>query len=214
MMARRLATVGAVLACLLNGVGGAHAQTYTTEQFQGAYQGYNQSDSWKWWLPDKCTRTQAVYGSEPAAPGRYPVVVYLHGTLADWWGNSEGQRVAELAATQGFVTAAFTHSNTRPTQASIDGHAFCMFDARAPGNALAQVCARPKADCSRGVLVAGFSVGGAIAGRAKNFAPEVRAAWMMGVNGPIIAASLAPRPEPARSRTTCSGSPSAGPTWR
>jgi poly(3-hydroxybutyrate) depolymerase len=192
MMARRLTTVGAVLACLLAGVAGARAQPFSTEQFQATYQGYNQYDSWKWWLTDKCTRTQTVYGSEPAAPGRYPVVVYLHGTLADWGGNAEGRRVAELAAAQGFVAAAFTHSNTRPSQASIDGHAFCIFDARAPGDALAQVCGRPKADCSRGALVTGFSVGGAIAARAKNFAPEVRAAWVMGLNGPVTAASLAP----------------------
>jgi hypothetical protein len=191
MMPRRLAIVGTVLVCLLSAGGNVHAQTYATEQFQSTYQGYNQYDSWKWWLPDKCTRTQTVYGSEPAAAGRYPVVVYLHGTLADWWDNSEGRRVAELAAAQGFVTAALTHSNSRPTQASIDGHAFCMFAGGAPSNGLTQICARPKADCSRGVLVAGFSVGGAIAGRAKNFAPEVRAAWAMGVNGPVIAASLA-----------------------
>jgi hypothetical protein len=171
-------------------VGAAHAQT-STVPFQGSYQAYRQADEWKWWLPDKCTLTQTVYGSEPTAPGQYPVLLYLHGTLADWGGNMEGQRVAELAAGQGFVAAAFTYSSVRPTQASIDGNAKCMFSPNSTGNAVAQVCARPKADCSKGLLVAGFSAGGAIAARAKNFNAEVEAAWLMGVSRASAAPSLA-----------------------
>jgi hypothetical protein len=187
---RRAARVAAVLSCPVGGVGVAHAQT-STVPFQGSYRAYNQSDGWKWWLPDKCTLTQPVYGSEPAAPGQYPVVLYLHGTLADWGGNAEGQRVAELAAGQGFVAAAFTFNSVRATQASVDGNAKCMFSPDSSGNAVAQVCARPKADCSKGLLVAGFSAGGAIAARAKNFNVEVEAASVMGVSAAPTAAPLA-----------------------
>lgn len=72
-----------------------------------------------------------------------------------------------------------------------------MFRAGSNGNALASVCSRPKADCSRGVVVAGFTAGGGIAGRARNFAAQVRAAWLLGVNGPATPEAPA---DPARSR--------------
>ena len=58
---------------------------------------------------------------------------------------------------------------------AVDGNAKCMFSPGSSGNALADVCARTKSDCSTGVVVAGFSAGGSIAARARNFAPLVRA---------------------------------------
>jgi hypothetical protein len=194
LVLRRLVGVAAILSCLVTGVGVAAAQTSSTTEFQTTYRAYN---AWEW-LPDKCRLTQPIYGSEPSAPGRYPVLLYLHGILADWFGNDEGRRVAELAVGQGFVTAAFTYDSWVVNSISgIDGNARCMFSPNSTGNALANVCARPKADCSRGVVVAGFSAGGAIAARAKNFAPQVRAAWLLGVNGPAIPEAVA---APAGSR--------------
>jgi hypothetical protein len=187
---RRLAAVAAS-SWLLIGLGVAEAQTSSTVPFQGSYRAYNLWDGWKPSDADKCTQTQPIYGSEPALPGRYPVVLYMHGTLADWGGNAEGRRFAEFAAAQGFVAAAFTYGLVAPTQASIDGHTKCMFAAGSPGNGLAQVCARPKADCSKGVAVAGFSAGGAMAARANNFSAQVRAAWLIGVHAPAPAPALA-----------------------
>ena len=183
-----LAVATVMLALLTFGVGTAAGQT----SFQSSYRAYGAWDEGNSALPDKCTQTQPVYGSEPAAPGRYPVLVYLHGTLADWGNNVEGQRVAQFAARQGFVTAAFTYESWVVNAVSgIDGNARCMFSPGSSGNALASLCARPKADCSRGVAVAGFSAGGAIAARARNFAPQVRAAWLLGVNGPAIPEAVA-----------------------
>jgi hypothetical protein len=195
---RAVAAATAMLALLTTGVGTAAGQASSTVQFQSSYRAYGYWDDWKWWLSDKCTLTQPIYGSEPSAAGRYPVLLYLHGVLADWGENVEGRRVAELAASQGFVTAAFTYDSWVVNSiSSIDGNARCMFSPDSSGNALANVCARPKADCSRGVVVAGFSAGGAIAARARNFAPQVRAAWLLGVNGPAIPEALA---APAGSR--------------
>jgi hypothetical protein len=112
--------------------------------------------------------------------------------------GTKGRRVAELAAGQGFVTGAFTYDSWVVNAISgIDGNAGCMFSPGSTANALADVCARPKADCSRGVVGAGFSAGGAIAARAKNFASQVRAAWLLGVTGPAIPEALA---APAGSR--------------
>ena len=187
-----------MVALLTIGVGTAAGQTSSTVQFQSSYRAWNVWDDWQWWLPDKCTLTQQIYGSEPSAQGRYPVLLYLHGYVADTLGNLEGQRVAELAASQGFVAAAFTYeSSVVWSTAAADKNARCMFDPDSNGNALANVCARPKADCSRGVVVAGFSSGGAIAARAANFSPQVRAGWLLGVNGPAVPEALAP---PAGSR--------------
>lgn len=187
-----LATTALALVLLTIGAGTAAAQTPSTVQFQSSYRAWNTWDDWKWWLPDKCTLTQQIYGSEPSAPGRYPVLLYLHGTLADWGGNAEGRRVAELAASQGFVAAAFTYDSwVASTAPAIDSNARCMFSPSSNGNALANVCARPKADCSRGVVVAGFSAGGAIAARSANFSPQVRAGWLLGVTGPAIPEALA-----------------------
>lgn len=193
-----LAAATAMLALLTTGVGTAAGQISSTVQFQSSYRAYGYWDDWKWWLPDKCTLTQPIYGSEPSAPGRYPVLLYLHGTLADWGGNVEGRRVADLAADRGFVAAAFTYDSWVVNSISaVDGNAKCMFSPGSSGNALADVCSRPKADCSRGVVVAGFSAGGSIAARARNFAPLVRAGWLLGVNGPAIPEALA---APAGSR--------------
>jgi hypothetical protein len=74
----------------------------------------------------------------------------------------------------------------------MDGHARCMFSPGSAGNALAKVCARPKADCSRGVVVSGFSQGGVIAALARNHSDLVRAAWLIGVDTPVVPATLAP----------------------
>jgi hypothetical protein len=187
---RRLAGIAAAASCLLLGLG-ATAVASSTVPFEGSYRAYNLWDGWKSSEADKCTKIQPIYGSEPAIAGRYPVVLYMHGTLADWGGNAEGRRFVEFAAAQGFVAAAFTYGLVAPTQASIDGHAKCMFGSGSPGNGLAYVCARAKADCTNGVAVAGFSAGGAMAVRAKNFSAQVRAAWVIGVHAPAPAAALA-----------------------
>jgi poly(3-hydroxybutyrate) depolymerase len=181
-------TFAACLLLLAAVSGRAEAQAATTP-FQSTYHAYN---FWEW-QSNNCNQTQPIYGSEPSAPGTYPVLLYMHGTLADWGGNEEGKRVADLAAAQGFVAAGITYdswvANGLP---AINGNAKCIFAAATNGNALANVCARPKADCSKGVLVAGFSAGGAIAARAKNYAPSVVAAWLMGVSGPAVQDSMAP----------------------
>jgi hypothetical protein len=163
-----------------------------TVHAKGTYRAYSAWDDWKWWQPDKCTETQPFFVSEPAATGQYPVVVYLHSMLADWVQNVEGQRFADAAAQQGFVVAAVSYDSWMATSAlSVDGNAKCVFDAGSRGNALAMICARPKADCSKGVLVTGFSIGGAVAARARNASAQVRAAWLIGVSGPLVPEALA-----------------------
>ncbi|HEU4656233.1 MAG TPA: hypothetical protein VFR97_01855 [Capillimicrobium sp.] len=192
MRAMRATIVAAALAAAGLAGEAAHAHATPAVSFELAYRAYNAWDEGTWWLPDRCTQVSRVYGSEPAAAGRYPVVIYLHGALGDWGGNREGRTFAALAAEQGFVAAAVTYDSWVVTSLErIDGNARCIFGPEIAGNPVAQLCARPKADCSRGVAVAGFSAGGAIAGRARNVSPQVRAAWLLGVSGPAVAASYA-----------------------
>lgn len=183
----------AVLACLIPAAA-AQAQTLPIQTFQYTYRGFSPYVDWEWWLSSaqRCQETQPVYGAEPTTGGPYPVVIYLHSTLADWANNNEGQLFAAAAAAQGYEAVAFTYDSwlTWSSAAQIDSHAECMFGADAPGNAVSQVCARAKADCSHGILVVGFSQGGAMATQAANYYPHTAAVWAMGVNAPVVPQEL------------------------
>ncbi len=193
-MRRGLYAVAVVLSCLA-AAQVASAQL-STVLFQGTYRGLSPYVDWFFpWLPpsQKCLETQPFYGSEPAAAGRYPVVIYLHATLSDWSNNVEGQKFVQLAAAYGFEAAAFSYDSwaTLNSPTEIGLHANCMFNTASPGNAIAQICARPKANCTNGFVVAGFSQGGAIAARAKNFNASVQGVWALGIHGPSIPEMIA-----------------------
>jgi poly(3-hydroxybutyrate) depolymerase len=171
----------------------ASAATVDSEQ---TYRGFN---LWEWVAADKCNDDRPTFQlSEPAAEGRYPVALYLHGTMGDWGPNTEGKRIAQAFAEHGFVAAAPKYDSWLTNYPSaVDAHARCIVSAAQPGSVITKVCARPKADCSKGIVVVGFSQGGAIAVRTRNFNAGVRAAWGMGVNGPDLSTSYA---APAGSR--------------
>jgi Chlorophyllase len=193
ILSRSACVMAVALSAALGAPPATVAEGLPTAQSQATYAAFDpwvSSDSSQ---PDKCQETKSIYISQPDAGGRYPVLFYLHGTMSDWGQNAEGQLVAQLAAAQGFVAAAVTYDSwvTAYTPSGIDGHAECIFGAANSSSALARVCALPKADCSGGVLVSGFSQGGAIAVRAANFSSQVRAAWTIGVNGPAISQALA-----------------------
>ncbi|MGZ4195332.1 MAG: hypothetical protein ACXVSJ_02740 [Solirubrobacteraceae bacterium] len=185
---RRLAAVGTLVACLA-AAGAARAQMPTV-QLQQTYKAFY---PFAWPPSARCWESERVYISEPATPGSYPVLVYLHGTLADWYGNQEGQAVIKLAASEGWVAAAFTYDSALTgTLDGAAGNTNCMFNPAVPTNPITQVCALAEADCSHGFVVSGFSQGGAIAGLAKNVNPQVQAAWIMGVSGPATTQTMVP----------------------
>lgn len=171
---------------------GADAQAPpTTVAFADAYRGFNAWDGWRGAGAARCNVAMPLQGSEPAAPGRYPVLVYLHGTLADWGGNVEGRLIADAAAEAGFVAIAASYDSVTVTgPAEVEANARCVFGGGAQ-SAVSRACAQAKADCARGVVVVGFSAGGAIAGRAANVSARVRAAWLLGVDGPAAPRALA-----------------------
>jgi hypothetical protein len=67
------------------------------------------------------------------------------------------------------------------TSVYISNKARCIFNAASAQSAIAKICARAKADCSKGIVTAGFSQGSVIATIAKNFDSRVRATYAMGL---------------------------------
>ena len=140
---------------------------------------------------------------QPAADETYPVFLFLPGTgrAPD---NPSALAILERAAGRGFVAASADYASTKglfpaPTPCwNGEGKASCTFpvdDADAPEAALNLLCndltvdgaaAGIKADCGKGVVVAGFSQGGTVALLAADENADVRAAWVMGFHDQAI----------------------------
>jgi hypothetical protein len=90
--------------------------------------------------------------------------------------------VAEMAA-KGFVAAAVQYdSSAFGTCSQILSKAKYIYNSGSTSSAVAKLCARSYSDCSKGVVVAGFSQGSVIAVNAKNYDSRVRAAYGMGAH--------------------------------
>lgn len=166
----------------------AKAETAPITTFQTTYKSYNDSTSWrtKMTMAERCTDTQRIYGARPAAPGNYPVLIYLHGTYAELGSNKEGREFVERAAGLGYTAMALTYdSSSSLNEAGLQRHAYCMFDQNHPKDGLSTVCAVAGADCSKGVVLAGFSQGAAISAIAKNYNDKVKAVWAIGLSAYI-----------------------------
>jgi hypothetical protein len=137
-------------------------------------------------LSDKieCTARKAIKVFEPDTDGPFPVLLYFTGSWAAFDSNAAMEIIKE-AAGQGFVAATVEYqNNTLPS--FCDGAAGnyklrCIFSSQNPESAVSAVCSRPKADCDGlGIVLAGFSQGGAIAAMGRNWDPRIRGAWTMG----------------------------------
>ena len=162
--------------------------TVPVTTYESTYKGYNDSTSWrsKMTMAERCTDTQKIYGARPAAPGNYPTLIYLHGTFADFGKNKEGQQFVKRAAAQGYNAVALSYDSTGSlNEAGLQRHAYCMFDQNHPKDGLTATCASVGADCSNGVVLAGFSQGAAIATIAKNYNDKVKAVWGIGLSAYI-----------------------------
>jgi dienelactone hydrolase len=163
------------LILVLMPVAPAEASTRFTASFKA-------HDSYAWFVENTCKLERSITGEEPDAAGKYPVLVYVHGTGAENGALAAGNAVIEAAAAAGFVAVAPTYVGG-PTVGSAHGadlQTRCMFDESLSTTVLSAVCARPKADCTR-IVVAGHSQGGLITLRAANWASNVKAGWALGV---------------------------------
>lgn len=137
---------------------------------------------WNRWT-GACNVPTALAITEPAGPGRHPLFIYAIGTLAPL-DTAEGALATAEMARRGFVAAVLDYDTVAGWScAGIDAKASCAYAGWRPASAVATLCRRANVDCSRGIVVGGLSQGAAMAVRAANAEPRVRAAWVMGFGG-------------------------------
>ncbi|MET0335203.1 MAG: hypothetical protein ABW190_13095 [Rhizobacter sp.] len=106
--------------------------------------------------------------------------IYTVGTTESYDNGQAKAAVAEMAA-KGFVAAMVQYdSSLFGTCSQILAKAKYIYNSGSTTSAVSKLCARSLADCSKGVVVAGFSQGSVIAINAKNYDSRVRAAYGMG----------------------------------
>ncbi len=152
---------------------GQIAQAVTTTAFTATYTGQGNNAT-------TCNTSFSISGQEPTTAGTFPVFIYTIGTSETFTNASATAAVASMAS-RGFVAATVAYSSGAFGNCSaISGKARCIFNSGSATSAISTLCARAKADCSKGVVVGGFSQGAVIATLAKNFDSRVQAAWGMG----------------------------------
>ena len=128
-----------------------------------------------------CLTSYKLRGNEPSS-GKHPVFLYMVGTT-ETYDNAQAMAAVNEMAAKGFVAAAVEYnSGTFGTCSQIGQKAACIFKPSSSASAVSKLCARATADCSKGVVVAGFSQGSVIATTAKNYDSRVRAAYGMGAH--------------------------------
>jgi len=131
--------------------------------------------------PNNRTRAMDIMGHEPVDNGRYPVFVWTTGTLMTFDLQDADAYTAEMAQ-RGFVAASVEYRNwlypgtCQGQMPAVDG----IFNPDRRNSAINAICNRPKADCSQGIIVAGFSQGAHVAALAANYNDQVQAAYLMG----------------------------------
>jgi hypothetical protein len=109
------------------------------------------------------------------------VFLYFIGTTETSTNNASASAAVAQMAAKGFAAATIAYdSATFNTCGVIQGKVSCAFNPSSSTSAVSVLCKRAKADCSKGIVVAGFSQGSVIATQAKNFDSRVQAAYGMG----------------------------------
>jgi hypothetical protein len=127
-----------------------------------------------------CGTSENINGQEPSATGTYPVFLYMVGTT-ETFTNASATAAVQGMANRGYVAATIQYPNSSFGSCStISGRAQCIFNPNSTSSAVSVLCSRAKADCSKGIVVGGFSQGAVIATLAKNFDSRVQAAYGLG----------------------------------
>ncbi|MBI5256998.1 MAG: hypothetical protein HY855_10905 [Burkholderiales bacterium] len=156
---------------LLVGLAAAAQLALAQSSFTATYKGGSSST---------CGSTYSISGMEPTASGKYPVYVHIGGTGESYTSNWANAAV-KAAAAKGFVAASIQYDNsTFGTCSTIGQRAKCIFNPSNVNSAIAKLCARAKADCSKGIVTGGLSQGSVISVLAKNYDSRVRASMGQG----------------------------------
>jgi hypothetical protein len=123
---------------------------------------------------------RSINGAEPSDTGTFPVFIYLTGTSMPFNGPDAQPFVQDMAA-RGFVAATVQYdSGSYPQCSLMTKKASCIFNGSSATSAISLLCSRARADCSKGVVVSGFSQGANLAALAKNYDARVRAGYFIG----------------------------------
>jgi hypothetical protein len=159
-----------------------------------------------------CDTYRHMIGYQPVDAGTYPVFVYTLG-FGGQYDDAEGDSITKTMAAKGYVAVSIEYDNlggiynaATGTAAAL-GSTQCAFrddgtaSAWAP-SAVDEICysGHYNADCTKGVVVGGMSLGTIVALRAANVNPNVRAAWIMGSAGGSDNADLLADPQVCNGR--------------
>jgi hypothetical protein len=158
-------------AAMLAAAAGAAAQT----NFAGTYSGAGTTGG-------SCSMSYSISGVEPSGTGPYPVFIYLVGT-SETYNNAAAMAAVNDMASKGYVAATVDYATSQfGTCSVLSGKSSCVFNPNSTLSAVSQLCARSKADCSKGIVVGGFSQGSILALLAKNYDARVQAAYGTGMS--------------------------------
>lgn len=160
----RLVSLGCLLGMVMGAFSAQAADAFTDKYKNGT----------------RCGSTYSITGKEPTASGKYPVFLYMVGTTESYT-NAAAMAAVDGMADAGYVAATIQYPNTTFGNCSaLSDKAKCIFTPSSANSAVAKLCARAKADCTKGIVVAGFSQGSIMAILAKNFDARVQAAYGIG----------------------------------
>lgn len=129
---------------------------------------------------DPCGTDYAIRGRAPSGNGRYPVFVYLMGTFESF-PTPAAQAAVERMARRGFLAVNMDYPNGSFGECpTLSRRSECAFDRGRSGSAVSAICGHPEADCTKGLVVAGFSQGSILSVLAHDFDTRVRSVYGMG----------------------------------
>ena len=143
--------------------------------FAGMYNGAGTSGG-------SCSSSYAISGVDPSGTGPFPVFIYLVGT-SETYTNATAMAAVNAMAAKGYVSATIDYAASQFGNCSVlSAKSSCAFNPNSTLSAVSQICSRAKADCSKGIVVGGFSQGSVLALLAKNYDARVQAVYGTGMS--------------------------------
>jgi len=108
--------------------------------------------------------------------------VYVHiGGTGEAYNGAWAMAAVDAAVARGMVAATVEYANASfGTCSTIAGRAKGIFNSASTSSAISKLCARAKADCSKGIVTGGLSQGSIISVLAKDYDSRVRASMGQG----------------------------------
>ncbi len=155
-----------------------------------SHRAWNGNQSTPDWVNNPtCSRSLNADVWEPAVSGKYPVAIVTVGTFGSITAPAY-QELAKEFGRQGFVAAVADYNTFENIPIDINrvrAKANCTYNPSRSESVLTKVCARAKADCTKGIVTSGHSQGGAMALFGYNYTSRIAAAhvWGTGKDVPI-----------------------------